>query len=79
MAGAEYEIAVRGRLSNTVEAALEGVEVVSFDPQETRLRGWITDQAALHGILGRVRDLGLELTAVRRLEVNTGAGPRGRL
>ena len=61
-----YEIRVRGRLS---AAAL-----ASFDPldarvarSETVLCGPVRDQAGLYGLLERVRELGLELLAVRRI------------
>jgi hypothetical protein len=64
---AEYELVVRGRLGTRVVRALEGLEVTSSGPDETHLRGWIHDQAALHGVLERIRDLGLELTEVHRV------------
>jgi hypothetical protein len=64
---AEYEVVVRGRLGSRLQSALEGLEVTSTNPQETRLRGWFRDQAALHGILERIRDLGLELIEVHRV------------
>jgi hypothetical protein len=64
---AEYELVVRGRLGVRVVRALEGLEVTSSGPDETRLRGWIHDQAALHGVIERIRDLGLELTEVHRV------------
>jgi hypothetical protein len=64
---AEYELVVRGRLGARVVRALEGLEVTSSGPDETHLRGWINDQAALHGLIERIRDLGLELTEVHRV------------
>ena len=64
---AEYELVVRGRLGVRVVRALEGLEVTASGPDETRLRGWIHDQAALHGVIERIRDLGLELTEVHRV------------
>ena len=64
---AEYEFVVRGRLGIRVVRALEGLEVTASGPDETRLRGWIHDQAALHGVIERIRDLGLELTEVHRM------------
>jgi len=64
---AEYELVVRGRLGVRVARALEGLEVTASGPDETRLRGWIHDQSALHGVIERIRDLGLELTEVHRV------------
>ncbi len=66
-AGSEYEVVVRGRIGASLQQALEGLEVTSSGPDETRFRGWLPDQAALHGLLERIRDLGLELTAVNRV------------
>jgi hypothetical protein len=45
----------------------EGLQVTS-DGRETIIAGPVTDQAALHGLLAKVRDLGLELLLVRRLD-----------
>jgi hypothetical protein len=50
-----------------VVRALEGLEVTASGPDETHLRGWIHDQAALYGVIERIRDLGLELTEVHRV------------
>jgi hypothetical protein len=61
-----YEIRVRGRLSEAMQAAFEGFEV-SIEPVETVLHGQGLDQAALHGLLDRIQSLGLELVEVRRL------------
>jgi hypothetical protein len=47
-------------------ASLEGLEV-AMDPVRTVLRGRLTDQAALFGVLAKARLLGLELVEVRRV------------
>jgi hypothetical protein len=44
---------------------------------ETLLSGTLPDQPALHGILDRVRDLGLSITAVRRIPTREEAGEQG--
>ena len=52
----------------------QGLEVVQGPDGETVLTGPVIDQAALHGILNRIRDLGVPLLSVRRLstdEANT--------
>lgn len=61
-----YEIRVRGRVSS---AALERLEGLQGGPGavETVLRGPLRDQAELHGVLDRIKALGLELVEVRRL------------
>jgi hypothetical protein len=64
--GASYEIRVRGRLSDSLMAAFEGMRA-SVEPVETVLHGPVRDQAALYGLLDRIQDLGLELVEVRRL------------
>lgn len=65
--GGRYEIVVGRRLGTRSAAAFEGFELVSADGEGTRLRGAVEDQAALHGILARIRDLGIPLVSVRRL------------
>lgn len=65
MASAEYEIHVKGRVSDEVLSSFEGM-AASAHPAETVLRGAVRDQAALHGLLDRIQSLGLELIEVRR-------------
>ncbi len=63
--GAEtFEIVVRGRLSPTLVAALEGFEVSHCDDGLTHLVGWVPDQARLHSVLELLRDLNIELASV---------------
>jgi len=64
--GGSYEIRVRGRLSDSLVAAFEGMRA-SVEPVETVLHGPVQDQAALYGLLDRIQALGLELVEVRRL------------
>jgi hypothetical protein len=64
--GASYEIRVKGRLSDSLVAAFEGMRA-SVEPVETILHGPVQDQAALYGLLDRIQALGLELVEVRRL------------
>jgi hypothetical protein len=66
----QYEITVRGRLSETLLAAFDGLTATPA-AAETVLRGEIADQAALYGVLDRIESLGLELLAVRRAEFPT--------
>jgi hypothetical protein len=64
--GASYEIRVKGRLSDSLMAAFEGMRA-SVEPVETVIHGPVLDQAALCGLLDRIQALGLELVEVRRL------------
>jgi hypothetical protein len=68
---AAYEIRIRGRISEQVLAAFEGMQA-TVCAAETVLRGPPLDQAALHGLLDRIQALGLELIEVRR--VSSAAG-----
>ena len=67
MGPSRYEIRVRGRLGEKVAARFAGFDM-EVEPAETVLRGPVRDQSALHGILGQIESLGLELVEVRRVE-----------
>jgi len=63
--GAEYyEIRVRGQLDSHWNTWFEGLKVSHLENGETLIAGPIQDQAALHGVLAKIRDLGLELLSV---------------
>lgn len=64
---ARYEIRVRGILNRRWATWFEGLDVTS-DSNETVVAGLLADQPALHGVLDRVRDLGLLIVSVRRLD-----------
>jgi hypothetical protein len=64
--GPVYEISVRGHLGETVQHAFPGLEAVWRGP-DTLVRGRLSDQAALYGVLAQIEALGLELLEVRRL------------
>jgi hypothetical protein len=64
--GGSYEIRVKGRLSDSLVAAFEGL-TATVEPVETVLHGPIQDQSSLHGLLDRIQSLGLELVEIRRL------------
>lgn len=59
----DVRIVIRGRLSERLCARFDGVTAVPSG-DVTVLSGDLADQAQLHGILDRIRDLGLELVAV---------------
>jgi hypothetical protein len=62
-----YEIRFEGHLSSYRAQMFEGMEMVRGPGGETVLTGPVIDQAALHGILNRIRDLGVPLLSVQRL------------
>lgn len=61
-----YEIRVAGHLSKSWTARFEGLSMRHEPEGETVLSGML-DQAALHGALIRIRDLGLKLISVNRM------------
>jgi hypothetical protein len=60
-----YEVRVRGLLGETLLCAFPDMRAAA-DGDETVLTAPLPDQAALHGLLGRIEALGLELLEVRR-------------
>lgn len=62
-----YEIRFRGHLSSSRAQMFEGLQMVQEPGGETVLTGVVIDQAVLHGILNRIRDLGVPLLSVKRL------------
>jgi len=63
---ATYQIRVKGKLDQKWAARFDGFKITPLANHETRLTGLVADQAALHGILARIRDLGLPLLLVKR-------------
>jgi len=51
-------------------AWFEGLQVASDDIDQTVISAPVADQAALHGLLSNIRDLGLELPEVRRIDAD---------
>jgi hypothetical protein len=69
-----YEIRVREHLDARWATRFDGLAVVNEDDGSTALRGPVVDQAALHGLLQRLRDLGLTLLSLERLAPEGAAG-----
>ncbi len=59
-----YEIKIKGRLDTRWSDWFAGMTLTHLDGDETLLSGALTDQAALHGVLERIRDLNLTLISV---------------
>ena len=61
---ASYELRVEGHLDEHWSTWFDGMAVTRADDGTTTLRGLLVDQAALHGLLAKVRDLGASLLSV---------------
>jgi hypothetical protein len=66
-----YEIRVKGHLDARWASWFDGLALSHESGGTTVLRGPVVDQAALHGLLNRVRDLGLPLIAVTQVDPNS--------
>lgn len=62
-----YQIKVKGGLNETWSDWFDALTVVQHK-DETLLTGLVRDQAALHGVLARIRDLGLPLLLVEQIQ-----------
>ena len=63
-----YEIRVKGHLASRWAAWFDGMSLTNETDGTTSIRGPVTDQAALHGLLQRLRDTGLPLISVAQLD-----------
>jgi hypothetical protein len=59
-----YQIRIKGHLGHQWTEWFEGLSITLTDNGETLLTGPLIDQAALHGVLKKVRDLALPLVSV---------------
>ena len=63
-----YEIRVKGHLDEKWAAWFEGMTITLQDNGDTLLTGPLVDQAALHGLLKKVRDLGVPLISINQIQ-----------
>jgi hypothetical protein len=63
-----YQIKIKGHLDSQWTDWFEGMTITLEDNGDTLLTGPVVDQAALHGLLKKVRDLGMPLISVVRVE-----------
>ena len=67
-----YEIRIKGLLDERWAGHFSGLEMTHEAAGTTRLAGPLADQAALYGVLNRLRDLGITLVSVRTITANGG-------
>jgi hypothetical protein len=72
-----YEIRLKGRLDNRWAEWFEGLTITVEHNGQTLSTGPVVDQAALHGFLRKVRDLGLPLVSVMRVDPTQANGMDG--
>jgi len=76
-----YEIRIKGHLDTRWAAWFDGLSLTNESDGTTLIQGPVADQAALHGLLQKVRDIGLPLVSVTQVEPDqptvssTKAGP----
>ena len=70
-----YQIRIKGHLDRKWADWFSGLSITSLENGETLLTGPVLDQAALHGLIRKVRDVSLPLVAVIRIEPEHVDGP----
>jgi len=65
-----YEIRLKGHLDDRWAEWFEGLTITLEDNGDTLLTSPLVDQSALHGLLKKVRDLGMPLVSVNRVQLN---------
>ena len=73
---AAYRIRIRGTLDEQWSDRFEGLAILPQAENVTLLVGTVADQIALHGLLSRLRDLGLPLLSVLRVDAGEDTGGR---
>ena len=71
----DYHIRLKGHLDSRWSAWFDGMTISNQENGETVLREPLADQAALHGVLIKIRDLGLPLIAVCQVAADTSSEP----
>ncbi len=76
-AGARYEIRVRGLLDEHWSEWFGRLTICSDGEDGSLIAGTLPDQAALHGVLTKINDLGLLLVSVQRVDATRPSAPKG--
>jgi hypothetical protein len=66
----DYQIRVKGHLSSQWTEWFEGLTITLEEDGNTLLTGTVIDQAALHGLLKKVRDLGVPLLSINSVRIS---------
>ncbi len=66
-----YELRIEGHLDQHWSPWFGGLAITHDDDGTTTLRGVVTDQSELHGLLAKIRDLGITLLSVTSLDTGT--------
>jgi hypothetical protein len=74
MAQQWYQIRVKGHLGQQWQGWFDGLSITNVEQGEALLYGSLPDQAALHGVLTKIRDLGLPLLEVHRVATDSSLG-----
>jgi hypothetical protein len=72
----QYEIRVEGHLGERWAAWFDGLTTTSEDDGTTVIRGSVVDQAALHGLIQRLRDIGIPLISLTPVEDTNPTRPK---
>jgi hypothetical protein len=70
-----YQIRIKGHLGSQWSGWFEGLKITLEDSGITEFSGPVVDDAELHGILKRIRDLGMPLLSVNRIEPGNSSTP----
>ena len=72
-----YRIRVNGHLAPRWATRFDGMSLTQQDDGTTLIQGLVVDQAALHGLLHQLRDIGLPLVSVTRVDGHVATRPQG--
>jgi len=67
---ASYRIKIKGSLGDQASNIFDGM-VTSFENGFTSIQGDVVDQSALHGILNQIRNLGMQLVSLERIDLKS--------
>jgi hypothetical protein len=70
-----YEICLKGHLASRWASRFDGMTLTTQDDGTTLIEGPVVDQAALHGLLSTLRDIGLPLVSVTQVDPITHTAP----
>src|SRR5919197_1154014 len=66
----QYEIRIEGVLDERWSCWFDGMQITTQQPGVRAIKGRVAEQAPLHGLIARLRDLGIPLISVRRLDAD---------